>query len=86
MGNPVNRKEIDDIVHNVNVFGLTAPYAKRLRVDETSSFLSEICCSSGVGLTNMALWRLLEPVVNLILAPSTDEARSSSALRSHHNP
>lgn len=50
MRNPVNRKEINDILYNVNVFDPTAHQTKRLRIDETSSFLGEIFCSFRSGL------------------------------------
>jgi len=45
MTNPVNRKEIDDVFHNVNTFALPVHKVEGLRVDEATSFLGEICCS-----------------------------------------
>jgi hypothetical protein len=35
----------------------------------------------GAGLMNMALWRMLEPLANLVLAPSLDAIRVSSSFR-----
>ena len=49
MGYPVDRKKIDDILHNVHVFAFTAHH-EGLCGDETSSFLGEICCSCRRGL------------------------------------